>query len=336
MLEAKIESTQALKEKGQDFWDDLKKRNLAFAERVSSFDSKLAQRVEECADIVKFKECANGFLAFKSARFCRVRGCPMCEWRRSRRVAKMVANAVKNFEGKPSNNWQQITLSIHPVPVCELSHAIDELCDGFSRLSRLKIWKIKGGFRFIHLQWMENMVQPSIQFLGLCPAGMTGKNYISRDKWTRLWAQSIRLESVPGVDTQKFGVIPFQWVAQKSKILAWRSLNLEVCPDPVFPAAFQQIRKRKILTAMGCLRETFNDEREPSRKYYPSEKLAIWGMRSRYFGHLPNPDDNNHDDQFLLLPEYCWDEELLAELGDQWQNFDSETSTTEFRGEEIL
>jgi hypothetical protein len=336
MLEAKVQSTQALKEKGQDFWDDLKKRNLAFAERLSSFDPKLAQRVEECADIVKFKECANGFLAFKSARFCRVRGCPMCEWRRSRRIAKLVARAVEKLEIKPNDKWQQLGVSIHPIPVSELSRGLDDLCNGFSRLSQLKAWRIQGGFRFIQLQWMEDMVQPSIQFLGLFPARMMGKNYISKDKWTKLWVQSVRHESVPEADTQNFGAIPFVYVAHKSKLLAWRSLNLELCPDTSFVLGFQEIHRRKFLTATGCFRDTFTQKKEPSREYYPSEKLAIWGMRSRYFGHLPNPNDNNHDNQFLLLPEYCWNEELLAELGDQWQDFDPETSTTEFCGEEIL
>lgn len=77
---------------------------------------------------------------------------------------------------------------------------------------------------------------------------------------------------------------------------------------------YEQIRKRKVITGMGCLRNVFIEVEEPRRTYYPSEKAAIWAMKPRNFGYLPNPEKDEHDDQFLLVPDYCWDEELMIEL----------------------
>jgi hypothetical protein len=215
---------------------------------------------------------------------------------------------------RPTDYWQLLTVSVDPVPVETLSSVIDDLGDAFQRLVSLKAWRIKGGFRFIHLQWIDDKVKPSIKFLALCPPSTRGRNYISINKWTQMWRQSLRVKRVPKVEVKNFGSIPFEYVAQRSKHLAWRSLNFEVCPDSVFPVAFQQIHRRKTITAMGCFKSIFVEEREPRRKYYPSERAAIWSMRSRYFGYLPNPDKDEHSDQFLTLPEFCWDAELLAEL----------------------
>jgi len=315
MLEAEIRSTATLKEKGVDFWDHLKARNLEFATRLSSCNSRWAERAEKCCDNLKFKECINGYLVFKSAFFCRVRGCPLCEWRKSRKIAKLIAAAVSRHGVKRSDEWQQLTLCIDPVPVVALEKTLDEFRDGFGRLSQLKAWRFKGGFQFLQFQWIGDEVRISIHFLGL--TSLTGgRNYVSKKKWTNLWRQSLRRESTPMAEFQRFGQIPFNYVAQKSKMLSWRSLNLELCPDSCFAEAVDQIHRRKTNIGMGCFRKALNEEICIPRRtnYYPSEEANLWAMRSRYFGYLPNPDKDDHDDQYLVLPEYCWDEELIAEL----------------------
>jgi len=315
MLEIEIKSTETLNEQGIDFWDHLKARSQVFANRLTAFDPKLAQRVERCAESVKFKECTNGYLVFKSARLCRVRGCPLCEWRRSRRVARQVAVAVGNCQIKPTEHWHLLTLSssVEPIPLARIEDTLNILRDGFSRLAGLKDWRLRGGFSFIQFHWLDNGVEISIKFLGLCKP-LNGKNYVSKSRWTQLWKQSLRQVSVPTVEVEKFGSIPFNYVAQRCKILAWRQLDLEVCPDSYFQEVFEQIHKRKMLTGMGCFKSTFTKVREPRRPYYPSEKNAIWAMKTKHFGYLPNPREEEHKEQFLELPEYYWDEKLLEEF----------------------
>ena len=91
-------------------WRFLYNRNLEF--------TKYADRINGCSGYLKFGvDADNGKVVLKEVWFCRVRHCPVCQWRRS---LKMRAMMYQNIEGViqqyPSHRWVFLTLTVKNPP----------------------------------------------------------------------------------------------------------------------------------------------------------------------------------------------------------------------------
>ncbi|MGN1086712.1 MAG: protein rep, partial [Porcipelethomonas sp.] len=82
------------------------------------------------------------------ARFCRVRLCPICQWRRS---IKTYAQMSQVLEVASSDGYRFIflTLTMRNCEACELSDTLTSLLQGFNRLMKYKDVKkaVKGYYR---------------------------------------------------------------------------------------------------------------------------------------------------------------------------------------------
>ena len=93
--------------------------------RGSEFDA-YAQRVHFCSELLQFGLTQDWDedamkLRLRSARFCRVRHCPVCQWRRSLMwKAKAYKVLPKIVQAYPTHRWVFLTLTIKNVPITEL------------------------------------------------------------------------------------------------------------------------------------------------------------------------------------------------------------------------
>ena len=79
---------------------------------LSTEFTKYASRIYDCSQILKFAPTPDK-LVLKHAFFCRVRYCPVCQWRRSllwRAVMFQQLPAIK--EKYPSYRWVFLTLTV--------------------------------------------------------------------------------------------------------------------------------------------------------------------------------------------------------------------------------
>ena len=95
--------------------------------------NRYAQRVSSCAEWLEFRlvpEPSEGILKLKlsDARFCRVRHCPVCQWRRSlmwkAKAYKILPHVVDDY---PKYRWLFITLTVKNCKIEELRTSLDWL-----------------------------------------------------------------------------------------------------------------------------------------------------------------------------------------------------------------
>jgi plasmid rolling circle replication initiator protein Rep len=131
-------------------WD----KHRRFADRVmshyagSKFD-RYAERIALCSQLLEFDlKAADGNtsrLQLRSARFCRVRHCPVCQWRRSLMwKAKAYQVLPKVVEQYPTHRWLFVTLTQKNIPITELRSTLTEMNKSFKRMVGRKIFPAVG------------------------------------------------------------------------------------------------------------------------------------------------------------------------------------------------
>ena len=114
-------------------WD----KHRRYADRVmshyagSKFD-RYAERIGLCSQLLEFDlKAVDGDamrLQLRSARFCRVRHCPVCQWRRSLMwKAKAYQVLPKVVEQYPTHRWLFMTLTQKNIHITELRKTLTEM-----------------------------------------------------------------------------------------------------------------------------------------------------------------------------------------------------------------
>ena len=105
--------------------------------------SKYADRINGCSGILKFGVNPDeGKLVLKQAFFCRVRHCPVCQWRRSLLWRAVMFQQLPNIQERfPTHRWVFLTLTVKNPPVTELRDTLKHMNDSWKRLIETKRFK---------------------------------------------------------------------------------------------------------------------------------------------------------------------------------------------------
>lgn len=172
-----------------------------------------AKRVRDCAPLLAFAVDSEGNKRLKTAWFCRVRLCPVCQWRRSLKIYGQAVQVIEAADKQKAHGWIMLTLTVKNVDGIDLSNELDLLMESWRRLTRSKEWKkrVLGSMRSLEVTHNLKLdggsydtYHPHIHAL-LCvePSYFAGRNYMSRDKWTDLWAAAAGLDYRPQVYVSK-------------------------------------------------------------------------------------------------------------------------------------
>lgn len=175
--------------------------------RNTEYD-KYADRIAECSQRLIFALTTSKTedeLMFKliEAWFCRVRFCPVCQWRKPLRWFAIFALALPELLGVyPSARWAFLTLTIKNCPITELKQSIAHLNKGFDRLSKRKIYPAMGHVKTLEVtRGKDGLAHPHLHVLMMLPSGyFGGRSYIKHEKWVELWRDCCRLDYDPQVD----------------------------------------------------------------------------------------------------------------------------------------
>jgi plasmid rolling circle replication initiator protein Rep len=187
-------------------WDD----HRANADIVSRYYAgsdynKYAVRISFCAELLYFKISVQGGLCLSSCHFCRVRYCPVCQWRRSC-MWKAKAHQVlpKVVEAFPNHRWLFLTLTLKHFPMENLRETINHMNKSFTRLSQLKSFPGKGWIKSLEItRGRDGMPHPHFHVLILVNCSyFAGHSYISSRKWSELWGNSLRADYEPITDVR--------------------------------------------------------------------------------------------------------------------------------------
>ena len=167
-----------------------------------------ADRVTFCSELLGFGlalgEADTLQLKLRSARFCRVRHCPVCQWRRSlmwkARAYKVLPKIVEAY---PTHRWLFLTLTQKNVPITELRQTLVAMNRAFQRLSQLKIFPAVGWLRSTEVTKGKNgTAHPHFHCLLMVPASYFGRGYIKQSEWVGMWRKSLRVDYNPVIDVQ--------------------------------------------------------------------------------------------------------------------------------------
>lgn len=186
-------------------WDEHRANSdkIATHYRGTEFDD-YAKRIHFCSELLDFKltpDLEEGVLKLKlsSARFCRVRHCCVCQWRRSMmwkaKAYKIIPRVVKDF---PKHRWLFLTLTIKNCPVTELRETLKSMNQAFQRLTQLKIYPADGWIKSVEVtHGKDGNAHPHFHCLLMVPPSYFGASYLSQEKWVELWKQCARLDYYP-------------------------------------------------------------------------------------------------------------------------------------------
>ena len=161
-----------------------------------------SRRIEACSSSLEF-QAVSGSLKLSKAQFCRVRHCPICQWRRSLKwKAKAYAALPKIVQDFPKHRWLFLTLTIKNCPIESLRENLTEMHAAFKRMTKLDQWPVHGWIKSTEItRGQDGLSHPHFHVLLMVPPSyFSGKRYLSQVKWAQLWQQSLRIEYMPIID----------------------------------------------------------------------------------------------------------------------------------------
>lgn len=176
-------------------------------------DSRLFD-LEHCADTLLFAENAEGKKKLKSANFCRLRLCPMCQWRRSLKMFGQVQMITdKILERDKSTRFLFATFTVKNVDAENLETCINILNNKFLYLvSKNKTFapakKLKqnllGYLKAVEVTYntKDKTYHPHLHVIFAVKSTFfkNKQNYMTKKEWISLWQQALGVDYKPQTD----------------------------------------------------------------------------------------------------------------------------------------
>ena len=273
-------------------WD----KHRSFADRVEGMYSgsefqRYSDRIHYCSELLKFglslADDDTLKLKLRAARFCRVRHCPVCQWRRSLMwKAKAYKVLPKIIEQYPKYRWLFLTLTQKNVPITELKVTLVEMNRAFQRLSQLKAWPAIGWLRSMEVtKGRDGKAHPHFHCLLMVPPGyFAGKNYLKQAEWVVMWRKSMRLDYDPVLDVQavKQGKQPMELVPE---LLKYCTKESDLVGDREwFLELTRQMHKMKAVTTGGVLKQYLKELEEEPKDLIGEGDAELLSEASLLFG----------------------------------------------------
>lgn len=171
----------------------------------SEFDS-YSERIDLCAQWLQFalvsKSDSERSLKLESAKFCHVRHCPVCQWRRALMWKARFFNALPAIsQDFPTAKWVFLTLTVKNCELEALRGEIGLMNKAFKRLSERKNFPALGYVRSLEVTRDRfRFAHPHFHVLMLVPSSYFVRGYIKQSTWIEMWQKSLRVDYAPSVD----------------------------------------------------------------------------------------------------------------------------------------
>ena len=177
----------------------------------TAFDA-LAGRIKGCTGQLGFvwsadPETGELHLKLRSAHFCRVRHCPVCQWRRSLMWQARLLKALPSIEqAHPTARWLFLTLTVRNCKITDLRRTIQSMNSAWHRLIK------RQEFDSNVLCWIrttevtrgkDDSAHPHFHVLMMVrPSYFSSNYYVTQRRWTEIWQECARLGYTPIVNVK--------------------------------------------------------------------------------------------------------------------------------------
>jgi plasmid rolling circle replication initiator protein Rep len=180
--------------------------SLYLGSELPHYGHRIARCSEQLGFALEAQDSGEMKLRLRQARFCRVRHCPTCQWRKTLVWrARLIQTLPKVLETYPKSRWLFLTLTVRNCPLSELRTTIAEMNKAWGRMSLRKQFPSEGFLRSLEVTRNPdtNEAHPHFHVLMMVsPSYFKGTNYISQQRWREIWQSCLRVDYLPVVHVQ--------------------------------------------------------------------------------------------------------------------------------------
>ena len=187
-------------------WKELKPQSLAMAnDYAGTVYDKYYTRINDCSGFLRFNLVPNeegeAVHKLQSAHFCRVRACPICQWRRSlmwrSRTIRAMNRILVDYPGK---RFIYLTLTWKNCELENLSDSIVHANASWQRLLKRRQFKAVGWLRNLEITRSPiGEAHPHFHALLMVNPGYFAQDYLNQKDWIALWRSCLHVEYDPSV-----------------------------------------------------------------------------------------------------------------------------------------
>ena len=229
-----------------------------------------ATRIDFCSQILDFRlvpEDHEYKLKLYAARFCRVKHCTVCQFRRSMmwksKAFKMLPLVVKAY---PKYRWLFLTLTVRNCAITDLRDTLQCMNQSWRRMNQRKKFPAIGWLRSTEVtRSKDGTAHPHFHCLLLVkPSYFSGQSYMRQKEWVEFWRDCLKVDYNPILDIrpvkrghQPMELVPeiLKYCVKESDLVADRQWFLELT---------RQMHKVRTIATGGVLKEYLRQlEEEP-------------------------------------------------------------------------
>lgn len=202
-------------------WDSQRNKTAQIGD-IYSYNAEFEryyERMSDCSTWLSFGFNNNG-IKLKHANFCRIRHCPVCQWRKSLLWKSNMYVAYDEIKEKyPTHRWLFLTLTVRNCAIGDLRETLREMNLAWQRLIKRKEFKhVVGWIRTTEITRPKKKRNSEKEPLEICPIfGNTHAHphfhvmllvkpsymthgYVKQEKWAEVWQSVLRVDYEPIVD----------------------------------------------------------------------------------------------------------------------------------------
>jgi plasmid rolling circle replication initiator protein Rep len=239
---------------------------------------RYAERIGECSQLLTYalKATDDGEVKLKlrEARFCRVRHCLICQWRRSLMWRARFFKALPEIQAKyPTGRWIFVTLTVKNCELSNLRVTLNWMNAAWHKLIKRKEFPALGFVKSVEVsRGVGGTAHPHFHCLMLVPAGYFKRGYISHAKWTSLWQSCLKTDYPPILDVRvvKSKTTTSDDASDASnqamaeavcETLKYAVKPSDLLADPDWLGELtKQLQKTRSISIGGCLKEFFSED----------------------------------------------------------------------------
>jgi plasmid rolling circle replication initiator protein Rep len=238
---------------------------------------RLAGRIRGCTGYLGFgwevdPDTGEARLKLKLAKFCRVRHCPVCQWRRALMWRARFLKAIPLIEARhPTSKWVLLTLTVRNCPLPELRATLQHMNESWHRLLKRVEFasNVQGWIRTTEVtQGRDGSAHPHFHVLMLMRPSYFTHNYVKQARWAELWRECARLDYTPVVDVRivkarggDSGESPLRRAVMETLKYSVKPSDLTLSRDWLVELT-SQVYKLKFVASGGVLRGVLRENEE--------------------------------------------------------------------------
>lgn len=247
-------------------WREKKEASEKLADIYQYIDMDKSERVRSCGEFLEFNVLPDGSQKLASANFCRVRLCPMCQWRRS---LKVYSQMTRVFSALDATKYAVLclTLTIRNCDGSQLAQTLDLLAKAWNRLTMYKRFKnaVVGFYRATEVthNMQADTYHPHFHVLLIVDKRYFKDScYIPHAEWVSMWRRALGVDYDPSLKVYKLYLKDGQDITKalcevtkytiKESDYIGDDMNLNVETVALLDKAFN---KRKFVTLGGILKD---------------------------------------------------------------------------------